>query len=169
MKTLFLSFALAISASILFSGCNNDDDMTQIDQEFLTAFVDGEEFMVDGSKTLVECQKMVTEFGTINISVKVETEEGKSIEFLVLNYYGPGIYPVGNNLLNGNWMNYTEPIPEGFWSTRNNIMGSDKDFLDIRQDDGSYLRGAFSFEAFDEIGTSLRRVSDGNFNIKIDR
>ena len=169
MKTLFLSFALAISASILFSGCNNDDDMTQIDQEFLTAFVDGEEFVVDGSKTLLECQKMVTEFGSINLSVKVETEEGKTIEFLVFNYYGPGIYPIGNNPLNGSWMKYTEPVPEGFWSTRNNMMGSDIDFLEITQDDGSYLSGGFSFVAFDDIGTSLRTVSDGSFKIKIDK
>lgn len=169
MKTLFLSFALALSASILFSGCNNDDDVNQIEQEFLAAFVDGEEFVIDGSNTLVECKKMITEFGSINLSVKVETEEGKTIEFLVLNYNGTGVYPIGNSLINENWINYTEPIPDGFWSTRNNIIRSDLDFLEITQDDGSYLSGGFSFVAFDDIGTSLRTVSDGNFNIKIDR
>lgn len=175
MKNLFLRLALAISGLILLFGCNNDDDMIPIQQEFLSASVDGEEFMVNGPNPIVKCQKRITEFGTINLSVKVETEEGKTIEFLIINYLGNRNYPIGNlnspennTLLNGNWMNYTETSPQGFWSTNNkNVIGGG-DFLEITEDDGIYLSGSFSFVATDNVGESLRSVSDGNFKIKID-
>lgn len=176
MKNLLLNFALAFSGMILLSGCNNDDDTAQIQQEFLTASVDGEEFMVEGSNAPIKCQKLVTEFGSINLSVKVETEEGNTIEFLVLNYKGKGPYTIGNltstfegTFLNGNWMNYAETSPEGFWSTNNKELISDTDFLEITGDNGNYLSGSFSFVALDDVGESLRSVSNGNFKIKIDR
>lgn len=138
MKNLLLNFALALSWIILLSGCNNDDDTAHIQQEFLKASVDGKEFKVEGSNALFNCKKLVTEFGSINLSVKVETEEGNTIEFLVLNYKGQGPYPIGNltssfegTFLNGNWMNYAETSLEGFWSTNNLELMSDIDFLEI--------------------------------------
>lgn len=169
MKNLFLSLVLAFSGSIILSGCNNDEGITQ--QEFLSASVDGEKIMVEGSNPLVKCQKRITEYGAINLSVKVQTEAGKSIEFSVLNYNGVRIYPVGttSSFGNTNWMNYAETYPEGFWSTKNKNLISDSDFLEITGDDGIYLSGSFSFVAFDNVGTSLRSVSEGKFKIKIDR
>ncbi len=175
MKNLFSSLVVAFSGLILLSGCNNDDDMVQIEQEFLKASVDGEEFMVNGSNLIVQCQKLTTEFGSINLKVKVETEEGKTIEFLVLNYNGKRYYPIGNptpsldnTFLNRNWMNYAETSPQGFWSTNHKNMIGDGDFLEITEDDGIYLSGSFSFVALDAVGASWRSVSDGNFKIKID-
>ncbi len=150
--------------------------MIQIEQEFLRASVDGEEFMVNGSNPMIKCQKFITEVGSINLLVKVETEEGKTIEFLVQNYNGKRNYPIekynpfiDNIFLNGNRMNYSETSPLGFWSTNHKNAIDNGDFLEITDDDGIYLSGSFSFVAMDDVGASWRSVSDGNFKIKIDR
>lgn len=133
-------------------------------------------YLVGSSGSIIECKKRLTEFGSINLAVKAKTAEGKIIEFLILNYRGANMYNIGNrtystgySFLNGNWMKYSETLPIGVWSTTKNEYISDRAFIKITNDNGTYLTGTFSFNAQDEIGESIRSVSDGNFSLEIDR
>lgn len=176
MKKNFILCSLIVIGVLIFPGCSSDDSNAEIQEEFLTAKINGEDYLVGSSNSIIECKKRLTEYGSINLAVKARTEEGKIIEFLILNYRGANMYLIGNrtystgySFLNGNWMEYSETLPLGVWSTRKNEYISDRAFVEITTDNGSVVTGTFAFNAQDEVGESIRSVSDGNFSIEIDR
>jgi len=175
MKNLVIGCILIISGAGISSGCSENEDMLNNRDEFFTAKVNGNTYAVN-SFDIIECKKHVTDFGAINLAVSIKTESGKNMDFLILNYRGPNIYLNGgpdyltdSARLNGIRMAYSETNPHGIWSTMRNEIVSNTSYLDITSDNGNLLTGTFSFDAQDQIGTSIRSISEGNFSIYIDR
>lgn len=85
MRTYYFGFILV---ALSLSGCSKADDNPELQQEYLYSEIDGEEFEVNHLNGMVQCRKLITAFGTVNLSLKVEKSDGKIMEFLILNYSG---------------------------------------------------------------------------------
>lgn len=176
MKTYLFGFILGFFI-FCFPGCNTADDISELQQEYLYAEIDGEQLAVDNTNGIVRCQKLLSDYGTVNLSLKVERLDGKVMELLILNYSGKKNYPIeipnisnGESYENMNWMNYAE-MPEGsFWSTRYNKSFNleNPDYIEITEDNGMYLKGRFSFVGHSADGTSILSVTNGDFNVELD-
>lgn len=117
--------------------------------------------------------KFFTNFGSVNLSVKVETEEGKIIEFLILNYNSEKVYPIGNlNYTYGNsfffrnWMNYSGISTEGIWSTINYRNLDSENCVKITGEDVNWVIGSFSFVAQESAGESNKDCFRRKFKAK---
>lgn len=85
--------------------------------------IHGAEYLVKSSD-IIECKKFITNYGSINLAVKVRNEEGRIMECLILNYRGAKVCLSGNSnnlvggsAVSGNWMKYAETYPLDVWST----------------------------------------------------
>lgn len=163
LLTLVLK-TLLFSAIMFISGCSENDD-SEGREEFLTALIDGQEFSINKSNGSIKCEKQLTEFGTINLSVKVLSAEGKSIEFLIRNYLGKQLYSIGErtnsvegNFTNGHYLNYSQPVPQEFWSSVfDNYSDSElQNYIEITEDNGSFISGKFSSENYQAPALCLR-------------
>ena len=75
----------------LIAACSTEDD--QISEEnFFKADVEGERFEVNDFSGIISGEKRVSSIGTVDLAVKAESNEGKSIEFLILNYNGKKVF-----------------------------------------------------------------------------
>lgn len=164
--------------SVLFLGCSDENGTSDFQQEFFSADIDGEQFAVDHTNGNAQSQKVITNYGSINLFFKVERSDGKKMEFLIQNYTGAKTYPVVNpdisreeSIENMNWMNFTDNLEGSFWSTRYNQLSipANQDHIEITEDNGMALKGRFSFIGHKQDGTSSRRVTNGNFKVNIDR
>ncbi|MDT0685934.1 hypothetical protein [Autumnicola psychrophila] len=175
MKKIVIFKTICLLMLLPLSSCS-EDDSPRIQEEFLSARVNGENFNVDKENGVLSAKKQLSSYGTINLLVRCETHEGKNIEFLVLYYYGEDNYAIGNrssltsgDFMNSNWCKYSEASTGQFWSTANDsfFTGSLLNYVEITEDDGSYIAGNFSFEGHDSSGSSFREISEGNFRLKI--
>lgn len=176
MKTNSAIRLILLFTLFLLTGCSDDDNAILIQDEYLITKVNGENFNADPQNGLLFAQKQITSNGTITLLAKVENEEGKIIEFRILNYLGKRNYPIGNrqfleqgSFVNGNLCNYMENNSSGIWSTENDIFhtGTLPNFVEITSDEGSYIKGNFSFEAHEKTGASAKMVSEGKFSLKV--
>lgn len=172
--TLLITLLFTI---ISLTGCSSDDTVLPVQEEYLTARINGENFNVGSQNGLMLAEKQLTPFGSINLFAKINTVDGKTIEFKVFNYVGKNRYPIGkrqfpefSNPINGNWCNYSEVNPSGHWSTVNDLFssGDSPNYVEITADDGAYIAGNLSFEGFEVSGASSKRISEGKFWLKMD-
>lgn len=175
MKTIKFN-AILLFMLLLLTGCSSDDNVLQIQEEFLSARVNSENFDVETQNGLFFAQKQIASNGAITLLAKIKTDEGKTIEFRILNYFGERSYPLGNrqfleqgSFVNGNWSKYIEDEPSSIWSTENDSFytGVLPNTIEITLDDGSYIAGNFSFEGYDRTGASSKMISEGKFNLRV--
>ncbi|WP_424495312.1 hypothetical protein [Salinimicrobium sp. GXAS 041] len=157
------------------NSCSEDEDVVTR-EEFLSAQINENNFNVSRQNGILRAEKQLSSYGTINLLVSGENYEGKSIEFLVLYYNGEKTYTIGNrpfltpgSFLNTNWCKYSEHDSDELWSTINEFFytGLLSNYVEITEDDGSYITGNFSFEGHNSAGSSSRLISDGNFRLKV--
>lgn len=166
MKSKQLTTAILL-CFLFFTGCSREDSETSDEPEYFSAIVDGDNFFVDGSTGTLKCEKLLTEMGTVNLSVTVKTHQGESIEFLVLNYTGKRSYWFGDSFNNKNRIAFLNGLST--WSSGNvgiNNMNS-HNILDIANDNGSLLQGTLSFEGYDPEFLSRKAVTNGKFNLRV--
>ncbi len=101
---------------ILALSCSSDDDVLSEDVYF-KADVDGESFEVNEFSGLISTEKRMTTIGTVDLAVKVESTQGKSIEFVIMNYNGKNSYSLGDGFYNENWIKYSQASPLGSWGS----------------------------------------------------
>lgn len=168
-KFLKLILAPFVLIFCLLVGCSDDAKDQIQEEEFLKAQIDGEDFMVDRSVGIISCQKHLSDYGGIDLVINVETTAGEIMEFHIADYTGPKNYIFGNNVFNKSWMRYGVLNPLGDWyaSVENKQVQTTFPFIEILQDNGNYIKGNFEFEAHNSTDNSMKRVSDGNFNLRI--
>ena len=115
-----------LSLVFLIAACSTEDD--QISEEnFFKADVEGERFEVNDFSGIISGEKRVSSIGTVDLAVKAESLEGKSIEFLILNYNGKNRYSVGEGFFNENWIKYSQDSPVRSWgASRSSGLSSDQ-------------------------------------------
>ncbi|MBZ9730366.1 hypothetical protein LB467_11780 [Salegentibacter sp. JZCK2] len=154
----------------LLVGCRDDDPVDQLqEEEFLSAQIDGTDFMVDRSVGLISCQKYLNDYGGIDLQVNVETTSGEIMEFYIADYMGARNYMFSNNIFNKSWMRYGIVNPLGDWITvaENKQVQATFPYLEIIEDDGNYIKGNFEFEAHNPVDNSMKLISNGNFNFRV--
>lgn len=167
-KNLKLIVVPCVFIIFLLLGCS-DDPVDQIQEEFLSAQIDGADFMVDRSVGLISCEKYLNDYGGIDLQVKVETPSGEILEFYIANYMGAKNYIFSNNIFNKNWMRYgiTNPLGDWFTFAENKQVQTTFPYLNIIEDKGNYIKGSFEFQAHNRVDNSMKSINNGNFNFKI--
>lgn len=176
MKISAVILGSIISCSfILLLACSEGDDLPEIREEFLTATINHEKFSVNKLNGVVSCEKIFTNYGTVNLIVKVESMEGKGMEFMILNYLGDRNYRIGNRSsiaagqYSDGWLNYSETNPVGLWSSMEDIQsaGNRANTFRITEDDGNYIGGTFSFAGYEPVSLTSRNITNGKFKLKV--
>ncbi|SKB77518.1 hypothetical protein SAMN05660776_2937 [Salegentibacter holothuriorum] len=155
----------------LLVGCSDDDALREAqEEEFLSAQIDGRDFMMYRIEGVVFCKKHLNDYGGIDLLIKAETTKGEIIEIFVTDYVGPKKYIFGHNKLNKGWMRYglVNPASDWFSFVGNRQVQSFHPFIQIQEDDGNYLKGSFGFSAHNSIDNSIKLVSNGSFNFRLD-
>jgi hypothetical protein len=168
MKTISSTFSLLLLFAILSFSCSNDENRLP-DEEFLNATVGHEKFAVNSTSGKTHCEKILTNYGAIDLIVKAESHTGKKIDFRILNYKGKGRYSFGDNPMNMSWINYSEASPPALWSAPNRIPGQGfiTNMMEITEDDGSIIKGSFEFTGYENSQFTWKSVSQGNFNLRV--
>lgn len=156
LKFLFLS--------LLIFGCSGDD---LEEENYFSAQIDGEKFEVTEYSGIMESDKRISDFGTVDLFVKMESQEGKVIEFLILNYNGKREYSIGKGYYNESWMKYSQIEPAGSWNANRKSVNlhSFHNKIQIMDDNGKKISGQFTFQGHDESSGSLKTVTEGEFKI----
>jgi hypothetical protein len=165
-KTIVAPFVMIIC---LLGGCSDDAVDQMQEEEFLSAQIDGAEFIVDRSDGLISCQKYLNDYGGIDLLVNAETSSGEHMEFYIADYMGAKKYAFDNNIFNKSSMKYglTNPLGDWFASAENKQVQTSFSYLEIFEDSGNYIKGSFEFEAYNTADNSMRIISDGNFNFRV--
>ena len=160
VKLIFLVFSL--------SACSEDDELA-MEAVHLTANVEGEKFEVNSNKGTMRGEKRLSAIGTVDLTVKAEDDQGKSIEFLIFNYNGKNSYPIGAGFFNDNWIRFSQTSPEGIWAASRSSGTSTIliNSIEITSDDGQRIKGHFSFEGRESKDSSRRLVTDGDFDLSL--
>ncbi|QCY69466.1 hypothetical protein FHG64_08720 [Antarcticibacterium flavum] len=122
MKTLSATPCLLLICATLLFACS-DDHEALYDEQFLTANINAEKYTVNSTSGKVHCEKILANYGAIDLLVKVESHSGKNIEFRILNYKGKGLYSFGDNPMNKSWISYSEASPPGNWTAPYRVPG----------------------------------------------
>ena len=170
MKAFFTSIvAPCVLIICLLVGCSDDDAAERVqEEEFLSAQIDGEDFMVDGSG-VISCQKYLNDYGGIDLLVNVETEDGEHMEFYIADYTGAKNYAIGNNVFNKSSMKYgiMNPLGDWFASAETKQAQTNIPYLEIIEDTGDYIKGNFEFDAHNTVDNSSKVISNGDFNFRV--
>ena len=149
-------------------GCSNDDSSNNLNDEFLTAQVDGAEWNVKKAEGVISCKKILTSRGVVNLVIKATAVNGDYMEMYIDNYVGKHSYAFGDNILNFNKMRFRQNDNGSSWDVINNPS---RDIiinrLEISDDDGLYLKGSFNFEGINMLDMSTKSFQNGSFNFRV--
>jgi len=151
---------------VLLSGCSGDD--LGGEDDFFSADIEGEFFEVNQLTGSMESEKRISDYGAIDLSVKVISENGKTIEFLIQNYDGQKNYNIGKSMYDDSWISYTQLTPAGNWKANRGSANYSvhPNEIKITDDTGEALTGAFTFQGRDAVSGTLMIIKEGNFRIR---
>ncbi|HSI71267.1 MAG TPA: hypothetical protein VK941_13610 [Gillisia sp.] len=168
MKILSSTLVLLLFCALLNFGCSNDDSPL-LTEEFLTATVGHEKWSVNSTSGKMHCEKILANYGAIDLLVRAESHNGRNIEFRILNYKGKGRYSFGDNPMSKSWINYSEASPPALWSAPSHLPGQGMitNRMEITDDDGAIIKGNFEFSGYENTQLTWKSVSRGNFNLRV--
>lgn len=151
---------------LLVSGCSGDD--LAVEKNYFSADIEGEQLMVDEFSGLMTGEKRISDFGTIDLFVKMESDEGRAIEFLIHNYGGKNSYSIGKGVYNDSWIKYSQIEPVGSWNANKATgnMSLYPNSIEITDDTGEIISGHFTFQGRDSASGTMRTVTNGDFNLR---
>jgi len=168
MKKLTNLVLILLVFLITLIGCSKDDSVNELNDEFLTAQVDGADWSINKSTGIISCEKIITSRGVINLLIKARSVNGDYMELYIDNYVGKRAYTFGDNILNDNKMSFSQYENGNSWNVLIN-PNRDKTLnnLEVLDDNGKYLKGSFNFEGTNMKDMSIKKFQNGNFNFKI--
>jgi len=167
-KSTNLKMVLLVFLTTLI-GCSNNDDLdNNLNEEFLTARIDGAEWNVKKEEGIISCKKIMTSRGVVNLLIKAIDANGNEIELYVDNYIGNRTYVFGDNILNTNRMNFKQKDNGHSWGVITNLSRDiSLNKLEVLNDDGLYLKGSFNFEGVNMLDMSSKSFQDGHFSFRL--
>lgn len=158
-------YLLLISCSCL--ACTSDDGSMQTD-DYLSASIDGADFLIDWDKGEFTSRKFVNSTGMLNLQISGRSHSGDAIEFEISNYQGAKSYDLGTNVISPGKITYKRLTPIGDWSANlstNNFAYPAR--IDILIDDGAMVEGKFEFDGYNRSDHSRKSITNGKFRVRI--
>lgn len=167
MKKLKLVSISIFSILLFLLSCSNDDEQNNSPQEetyFLTAKIDGVDFIADAS-SLVSFGADGTGF----YNIKGNRSNGDFITITLVSPTSTGTFIMSNNINNSApRSNFSIPSGEN-WSTHvlrgTEILGSGEAIVTTNND--TYMEGTFSFTGFNPLDNfSVKLITEGKFKAR---
>ncbi len=158
MKKIKLFSISILSVLLLFTSCKKDDNGTddndpQNNKNFLSAKIDGVDFLTDFPIYLSITEKDVTISGQ-------DEQNTMNIQISIFDYNGPGTYTIESGTETENIMTY---IKGSVWQASDDIGSGTVTF--IRE--GKFLKGTFSFNGVSLQDNTTKNITEGLFNVQI--
>jgi len=146
-----------LSVLLFFTSCSKDDKQSTPQNEeeeiFLSAKIDGIDFFTDFP--------LYISFTEQEIAVSGQNDENTlNIQITIVNYSGPGSYPIGSSNDNENIISL---LDNGVWLTDKDNGTGTVTFIE----EGDFLGGTFSFDAVNPQNSMIKNITDGEFYIQI--
>ena len=177
-KTIYISL---LCLAVVLTGCSSSDDDNNNDDngddgnnggsEFFTATVAGSGFEASTDPTSLIGAGLSTNNGITIATAQGSTNNGKFINFSIINYDGPGTYTTGDDLTNTNGIMYGEISPLGTWASNgvtSIVGGLQAGEIVITSDSDGVLEGTFSFEGYNAETETSKMITSGSFKANIE-
>lgn len=168
MKTILNSSVCCLYLAILLVfGCSKDE-VSEVDDQYMSANIDGVDFMVDHNVGEFTSSRILATHGTVNLQVKGRLKNGDAIWFLIQNYHGAKMYNFSNNFISPGKIGYISLSSGGNWDS--SLSGNQLEApaqVEIVTDDGAVIEGHFNFDGYNLQDFTKKVVRNGNFRIRI--
>ena len=175
MKTLkqFVMLIMAVSL-ITFTACSSDDDNdggnNNGGNDHMTAKIDGANW--SASTDFDTTGASLTSNGGITVlAVQGSDNDGKAINFSIINYDGPGTYTTGDSVGNSNLIQYITITPVAGWVSNgvtSLVGGLTPGSITISSDSDGVVEGTFSFDGYNADDTTTKVITDGEFRATVE-
>ncbi len=179
-KTIYISL---LCLAVVFTGCNKSDDDNNDGNngdngsnngggtEFYTATVAGSSFEASTDPASLIGATLVTNNGISTATAQGSTNDGRFINFTIINYSGPGSYTTGDSPQNTNMIMYGSVNPVAVWASNLAsalVGGLQPGEITITSDSDGVLEGTFSFEGYNVEDETSKMITSGSFKANID-
>lgn len=175
VKNLMLLVMMVSFVSVM--SCSSDDDNAAAPPlpppaaqgpEHLTAKIDGVDFAAAQSPAVIVGAQNTNGV----LAVQGGTNTGDTINFVIQGYTGVGTYVVADNMNNNSMAQFLRitPAVEGWVANGIVALGGqiNPGTIEITSDDGVTVMGTFSFEGFNGTDSSVKVITDGDFQAVYD-
>lgn len=182
MKAL-KKFAVLFFMSLAIVACSSDDDGGDDGSnnnnnnngggELFTAKVDGATFSASTDPATLIGGTLSSSGGITVLAAQGSTNDGKFINFQIINYTGVGTYATGDDLSNANQIMYGELQGSTAVSWASNAIVALSGAIGpgeivVTAEDGTMAEGTFSFEGYNGDDMTVKNITEGQFKITFD-
>ena len=167
MKTILNSSVCCLYLAILLVfGCSKDD-VSEQDDQYMSANIDGIDFKVDHNVGEFKSSRILATDGAVNLQVEGRLQSGDAIWFLIQNYQGVKMYNLSNNFISPAKIGYVKLSPQGNWESSLSGNRNAAAKVEIILDEGAVVEGRFDFEGYNAQDLTKKVVHDGNFRVRL--
>lgn len=176
MKNLKKTMVLLMSMiAMTFTACSSDDDGnngggSNGSGEYMRAKIDGTSWSASTSFDTTG-GTLSTNGGITILAVQGSDEDGKAINFSIINYDGPGTYTTGDSMANTNLIQYVTISPVAGWASNvatSVVGGLTPGSITIASDDNGVVEGTFSFDGYNAGDMTTKVFTEGEFRANMD-
>ena len=175
MKTIKLFKLLVMGVLVIaISSCSSDDDGDDGNNsgadEHVTAKIDGSDWSASTDFDTTAAT-MASGGGSTILTVQGSDNDGKAINFSIMNYSGPATYTTGDNLANTNLIQYITVTPVAGWisnAVTASVGGLTPGSITITSDSDGVVEGTFSFDGYNGSDMSTKVITEGSFKANIE-
>ena len=165
---------LAMVAISFTTACSSDDDGngggSNGSGEYMRAKIDGASWSASTSFDTTG-GTLSTNGGITILAVQGSDEDGKAINFSIINYNGPGTYTTGDSMTNTNIIQYVTINPVAGWASNvatSVVGGLTPGSITIASDDNGVVEGTFSFDGYNADDMTTKVFTEGEFKANMD-
>lgn len=165
---------LAVVAISFTTACSSDDDGngggSNGSGEYVRAKIDGTSWSASTSFDTTG-GTLSTNGGITILAVQGSDEDGKAINFSIINYDGPGTYTTGDSMTNTNLIQYVTISPVAGWASNvatSVVGGLTPGSITVSSDDNGVVEGTFSFDGYNADDMTTKAFTEGEFRANLD-
>ena len=165
---------LAVVAISFTTACSSDDDGngggSNGSGEYVRAKIDGTSWSASTSFDTTG-GTLSTNGGITILAVQGSDEDGKAINFSIINYDGPGTYTTGDSMTNTNLIQYVTISPVAGWASNvatSVVGGLTPGSITVSSDDNGVVEGTFSFDGYNADDMTTKVFTEGEFRANLD-
>jgi len=164
-QLVLLVFSLVVSISLV--SCSANDDGPADSDQFLNADVNGVLFNSSNNSAALSFRKDYNSLGTVSLYVRSISDRGEILDFQIDNFTGIGIYRLGDQVYNKNWISYSTHDHD-LWAIMPNGAPNDiTNFIEITSNSDDRIEGKISCSKLWNEQQSSYAPIEGQFKLNI--